>query len=200
MRPASWALHLSIAAFAFVGLATSCGFLVAGGVFRVPALHGWRLEGLAVWAVLGALPVLGAGAAWWWFWRQRRDVMVVSIAASSILFTAGLFTWGSVAIDAHKAPRALVQIAQAQQTDRDIRVGCYQYFLPSLVFYCRREVKHLDTEEQVLEFLRCPLTVYLFVPATLWEKLEAKVCGPHRLVARHRDLYRSCEVVVAMNR
>ena len=112
----------------------------------------------------------------------------------------GAVCLGSLAVDAHKAPRALVQAVQAQQTDRDIRVGCYQYFQPSLVFYCRREIQRLQNDEQVLEFLRCPLPVYLFLPAATWDSLQARVNGPHHLLARHEDLYRQHEVVVVMNR
>jgi hypothetical protein len=88
---------------------------------------------------------------------------------------------------------------QADQTEREIRVGCFQYFQPSLVFYCRREVLRFTEEEQALEFLRYPLPVYLLLPATVWDGLEGKVRGPHRLLARHRDLYRGCEVVLVTN-
>jgi hypothetical protein len=79
-------------------------------------------------------------------------------------------------------------------------VGCYEYFQPSLVFYCRREVQRLESEGQVLEFLRCPLPVYLFVPAAVWDKLKEKVREPYHLLAQKRDLYRRCDIVVVANR
>jgi 4-amino-4-deoxy-L-arabinose transferase-like glycosyltransferase len=198
--PPAWALYSSIAAFALVGIATSAALLVIGGAVSLPALHVRQLNGLAVWAVLGLLPVVGAAAAWWQLRRPRRRGILVSLTATSIVFIGGFFALGSLALDNHKAPRTLIQTAQAQQTDRDIRVGCYQYFQPSLVFYCRREVQRFQNERQVLEFLRCPLRVYLFLPATTWTNLQSKVSGPHHLVARHEDLYRHCEVVVVMNR
>lgn len=200
VRPASWALHLSVACFALIGLGTALGLLVAGGVISLPAFHGWRFDGLAAWAVLGTLPLLGAAGAWWCLWRRQPGRVVASITASSVLFIGAFFAGGAVALDTHKAPRPLVQAAHAQQTDRDIRVGCYQYFQPSLVFYCRREVQSLETEEQALEFFRCPLPVYLFMPARLWERFQARVSGPHQVLARHRDLYRGCDVVVVRNR
>jgi 4-amino-4-deoxy-L-arabinose transferase-like glycosyltransferase len=200
IQPAAWALHVSIACVALSGLLTILAFLIAGGTVRLPALQGWRLAGLSCWAILGLFPLLGAGAAWWCLRNGQRRGLVVSITASSILFIGGLVAGGAVALDAYKAPRALVRAARVQQTDHDIRVGCYQYFQPSLVFYCRREVQRLENDEQVLEFLRCPLPVYLFVPATVWEKLEARIGGPYHLLARHGDLYRRCEVVVVANR
>jgi hypothetical protein len=155
---------------------------------------------LANGAILGLIPLLGATAAWWCLARGRRGGLVISVAASCVLFIGGLSAWGSIALDAHKAPRTLVQAARAHQTDRDIRVGCYEYFQPSLVFYCRREIQRLESEGQVVEFLRCPLPVYLFVPAAVWEKLKDKVREPYHLLARKRDLYRRCDIVVVANR
>jgi hypothetical protein len=125
---------------------------------------------------------------------------VVSTTASSVLFTGALFAWGSVTLDAQKAPRALVLAAQAQQTASDVRVGAYQYFQPSLVFYCRREVQRLESEDQVLDFLRYPLPAYLFMPLTVWEQLKTKIGLPYHVVAQHSDLYRRCQVVVVANR
>jgi 4-amino-4-deoxy-L-arabinose transferase-like glycosyltransferase len=200
VQPAAWALHLSVACFVLIGLGTAAAFLITGGVIRLPLPHNIQLAGLASLAVLGALPIGGAAAAWFCLWRRQRGGLVFSATASSVLFTTALFAWGSVALDTHKAPRALVRGAYAQQTDHDVRVGAYQYFQPSLVFYCRREVRRLETEDQVLEFLRYPLPVYLFVPLKVWEQLETRVCVPCHLLARHSDLYRRCEVVVVMNR
>jgi hypothetical protein len=68
-----------------------------------------------------------------------------------------------------------------------------------LVFYCRREVQRLQNEQQVVEFLRCPLPTYLFMPAVVWDKIQSSVSGPRHLLARHTDLYRRCEIVVVGN-
>jgi 4-amino-4-deoxy-L-arabinose transferase-like glycosyltransferase len=198
--PAAWAMYGSVAAFALGGIGTSVALLVAGGALPVPALHARQFSGLAAWAVLGALPVVGAGMAWWWLRTRQHGATIVSLTGSCILFVAGLFAWGSRAIDVHKAPRELIQAAHAQQPDRDIRVGCYQYFQPSLVFYCRREVQRLQSEQQVVEFLHCPLPVYLILPAVIWDSLRTRISGPHRLLIRHEDLYRQHDVVVVMNR
>jgi 4-amino-4-deoxy-L-arabinose transferase-like glycosyltransferase len=200
IQPAVWLLRLSVACLAFIGVATSFALLAAGGNISLPALHSVRLAELGPGAVLGAVPVLGAAAAWRCLSSRQRSGLLVYVTASSVVFTGGLFAWGTVALDSYKAPRALVQAANVQQTNNDIRVACYRYFQPSLVFYCRREVQHLESEQQVLEFLRCPLPAYLFVPATVWEELKTSVSGPHHLLARHGDLYKRCEVVVVGNR
>ena len=82
---------------------------------------------------------------------------------------------------------------------QEIRVGCYQYFQPSLVYYCKREVQRLDCELKTLEFLRMPVPIYLFLPSSTWGTLEPKVRGAYRVLGRHHDLYRHCEIVVVTN-
>jgi 4-amino-4-deoxy-L-arabinose transferase-like glycosyltransferase len=198
-RPPAWVLKLSLACLALAGIATATGLLLASGTIEVPFIRGPRYPGLAVWAVLGAVPVLGAAAAWWCFRREQRDRLVGIVAVTAVLFVGLLAGGGSTALEAYKAPRDLTRAYQARQAQQDIRVACYKYFQPSLVFYCRRQVDSLEHEHQALEFLRCPLEVYLFVPAPVWRELEAKVPHPYRLVDRRRDLYSNSEVVVITN-
>jgi len=199
VSPPAWVVHASLAFLGLVGIATSLGLLMAAGVIDVAALRSRSLPGLAVHAWPGLLPVLGAAAAWGCAARRQRRGAVVSIALTAVLFVGTLAGGASVAVDADKAPRPLAQAFESQQTEREVRVGCYQYFRPSLVFYCRREVSQLADEQQVLEFLRYPIPVYLFTPASVWQRLEARVPGPHRVLGRHRDLYLGCDVVVVGN-
>ena len=117
----------------------------------------------------------------------------------AVWFIGALAAWGSAALDIHKAPRALVNLARAQQTDRDIRVGSYQYFQPSLVFYCGREVQVLWNENEVQEFLRSPLQVFLFVPEKIWAQLQPRAPKTIRLLAKRPDMYRGCTVLAVTN-
>ena len=195
-----WLMTSSLACWALVGVCTSVGLLTASGVIELSLLKGRSLPGLEVGVFLGLLPVLGAGAAWLCWKREATVGMLGALAVSAVLFGFSLMTWGSAALDAHKAPRSLVAQADAKQLHREVRIGCYGWYQPSLVFYCEREVQQLLSEQQALEFLRSPLEVYLFVPKQIWEGLEGKVSGPSRLLARQRCLYRNCEVVVISNR
>jgi hypothetical protein len=200
VRPAAWVVNLCSAGLAFVGAVVAVGCLLAGGGIGAGGLGGWRLAGIEAWAVLGLLPVLGAGLGWWYARRQRRAAFLTVVAATAVLFVGALATWGGVALDAHKAPRVLARALLARQTEQDIRVACYQYYQPSLVFYCRREVTCLQGELQVQAFLRGPLPVYLFVPAPVWEGMKGKFPAALRVLGQAHDLYRRCDVVVVTNR
>jgi 4-amino-4-deoxy-L-arabinose transferase-like glycosyltransferase len=199
IEPPRWALNLSIAGLGLLGLGATIGLLVASGRIAVPGVRGRPLAGIEIWAVLGLLFIAGAATAWWYARQRQPKGVVLTLATVAVLFVGTLAACGSLTLDAYKAPRALVQLSNARQTDREVRVGCYQYFQPSLVFYCRREVQRLDSEEKTLEFLRSPLPVYLFLPAMSWKTLQSKVPAPYYLLARHYDLYRHCEVVVVSN-
>jgi hypothetical protein len=122
------------------------------------------------------------------------------LAGSAVLFLGPLAAGGTKAVNDYKAPEALAELIDAQRTDPEIRLASYDYFQPSLVFYNRREVSRLTTEQEVYEFLRTPLPVYLFVPAATWDDLRTRISTPIRPIGQRRDLYRNCDVVVITNR
>jgi 4-amino-4-deoxy-L-arabinose transferase-like glycosyltransferase len=199
LQPPAWALPVGLASLAVVGVSTIGIALVAGGTIPAPFLQGRALPGLSPWAVLGIVPITGAWAGWWCARRRLRGGVVTATALSAVLFVGSLAAWGGSAVEAYKAPRFLAGALPADQEERDIRVGSYHYFQPSLVFYCRREVSSLLGEPKALEFLRRPLPVYLIVPAVVWQEMEARVQSPHRVLARRRDLYRNYDVVLVTN-
>jgi 4-amino-4-deoxy-L-arabinose transferase-like glycosyltransferase len=193
--PHAAVVNLCPAGVALVGVGTSTVVLWA------PRLLDEPLPGLTFWAAAGTLPIVGAAAAWWCLRQQRRGAVLAVVVATALGFLGILAARGPLTLESQKAPRPLAAALHAAQTEPEIRVACYQYFQPSLVFYCRRQVDQLDDRTQVANFLRCPLPVYLVVPATVWEnELRGKVPGPCRQLARHRDFYRRCDVVVVTNR
>ncbi|MBV9122954.1 MAG: glycosyltransferase family 39 protein [Planctomycetes bacterium] len=196
--PPAWAVGGSLGCLALMGIGTILGLLLAGESFPFPA-SSWRWTALEPWALLGTIPLLGACLGAWLVRRGQIGALIAVFAGTAVLFLVPLAGWGSLAIDQYKAPRPLTQSCHTQQTERDIRIGWYQYSQPSLVFYSRRKVESLEDEARVLEFLRYPVPVYLFVPESAWEVLKDKVRGRHHLLGRHHDLYRRCEVVVVTN-
>jgi 4-amino-4-deoxy-L-arabinose transferase-like glycosyltransferase len=196
-QPPAWAVHGSLGVLALIGVGVGVGLLVAGGAIPVAALRGRYLPGLEKLAWLGVVPVVGMVAAVWYARRARRSAAATATAAAALLLTAGVFVFGAPAVDRHKAPRALAAALPADQTRREVRVATYGYTQPSLVFYCRREVKALPDEEQVRQFLRMPLPCYVVLPAKRWEEMRARL--PARELARHYDLYDGADIVLIAN-
>ncbi|HEX5271351.1 MAG TPA: hypothetical protein VFW33_12720, partial [Gemmataceae bacterium] len=130
----------------------------------------------------------------------RRGLALGALGSAAVVFLGVVAGWGVVAVDDSKAPRPLMRAMLRDRAEPEIRVGCYDYFQPSLVFYAGRDVAVLGSEEGAAELLRGPVEAYLFLPAADWDRLRPLVPAPCRLLGRHRDLYRRCDVVVVTNR
>jgi hypothetical protein len=157
-------------------------------------------KGIRELAWLGLVPLFGSIAALFFLTRGQRMAVVASIAAMALAMVWTMASWAGAVVDGNKAPRPLAQIVIESSGDEEIRVGCYDYYQPSLVFYCRREVRRLDTAAQTVEFLRFPLRVYLFVPDSSWRVIQDRAPPASRIIARRWDMYRRCEVLVVSNR
>jgi 4-amino-4-deoxy-L-arabinose transferase-like glycosyltransferase len=200
IRPAAWTMYAAPVCLALLGIGTGVAMLLLGGVGSPRFLRGRAYPELANWATLGVLPIIGAAATWRCLWRGQRTATIAAFAGSAVAFLAILAAGSAVALERHKAPRELAHDLPADLNAHEVRIGAFQYFQPSLVFYCQREVQKLKTNEEMLEFLSCPLPVYLFVPATLWEQIQPRAPMTCHLLGRRHDLYRNCEVVVVSNR
>ncbi len=196
----AWAWTTALAALLLTGVGLGVGLIVAGGVGDWAILRGRFIPGLAAWAWLGAAPVLGALAAWI-LWRQdRRNGVLACLTLAAVALLAPLAAWGSVVFNGVKPPAPLVELAGARQRATDLRIGVWQLeHLPSLNFYVQRDVVPLQSEKELRGLLRYPLPVYVFLPASAWEKCRANTRELGRAVTRHPDLYRQGEVVVVVN-
>ncbi|HXG12938.1 MAG TPA: glycosyltransferase family 39 protein [Gemmataceae bacterium] len=200
INPPAWVMKLSLVGLGLIGVGVAVGLLLAGGAFAVPFLRGRRLPGLEAWAAVGVVPMLGAAAAGWLLRRGHRAAVVASCAAAAVLFVGAAGIHGGITLDAHKAPKPLAQVILDHQPEPEVRIAVFQYFQPSLVFYCQREVKRLENDREALDFLRSPLPAYLVLPAATWDRLAQRAGDAGRLLARRRDFYRNCDVVVVTNR
>lgn len=200
IQPPAWTIHLSLVVLVLMGCGICLALLVVAGVLPVPALRGRLVPELAGWAGLGLLPVLGAGLSWWFLKGQHRLGFVVSMAGMAIGLSGTLAAWGGNALENRKAPRLLAQSCQVRADEQEIRIACYQYYQPSLVFYCQREVHRVASEPELEEFLASPLPVYLFVPAKTWQSIHARFPSSCRVLGSNPDLYRGYEVALVTNR
>ncbi len=199
VTPPTWAVRLTLVSLALVGVGFVGGLSVLGGAVPFLTDQKWMLPGIERWALLGLIPLGGSLLAGWAIRRGSVTRSLFAVAGSSIAFTALLAALACDSIDRYKAPRPLMAQLRKDQPPGEIYVTCYQYFQPSMVFYCRREVSVCGSAQQVLDMLRYPLPVYVFLPASVWEQLRQQHPGTVRELARHHDLYRRCEIVLVTN-
>jgi 4-amino-4-deoxy-L-arabinose transferase-like glycosyltransferase len=193
-------MGLCLAGVGLIGALASVGLLVAGGALPAAFMRGRYVRGLEVWALAGGVLALGGAAAVWLLRRQQRTGALTAVTLAAVLFLAPLAAWGSAALNRHKAPRPLVEQAGALCRTRDLRIAAFGLeHLPSLNFYCQRNVAHLPSVERVGQLLRARVPVYVFTPAPCWEAFREQLGTACRVVGRHYDLYRACDVVVLTN-
>jgi 4-amino-4-deoxy-L-arabinose transferase-like glycosyltransferase len=198
--PPAWMMRASFVCLGLIGVATAAGFLIASGVMPTLLTRGRCFPELRSWAWLGVLPLIAAILAAWWTRRQQRTAAMTGIAVVAVLFLAPLGAWGARVFDHYKSTRPLAQSIHEHQVEREIRVAAYEYFQPSMVYYCRREVQPVASDSATCEFLRSPIQVFVIMPAPTWERLCGLVRVPCRVVGKHWDMYRNCEVIVVTNR
>jgi 4-amino-4-deoxy-L-arabinose transferase-like glycosyltransferase len=193
----AWMMPVSLTCLGLVGIGVSAGLLIAAGILPPSVPTHRQLPALGTLAVIGTLPVLAAISGALFLRRDSRNAALGAIVCGCVLFTAALATFGPVAVDRYKAPKALSAALPGDEVSRDVRIGAYEYFQPSLVFYCHREVTRISKEADARLFLQGPLPAYLFLPADVWESFRTG--SPAREVARHHDLYDGCDIVLITN-
>ena len=200
IRLPTWLLSLSIGALLFIGVLFAIGLTVAGGVGEWSVLRGRYYQGLEFWAPIGLVPIVAAVVGIWFVRRQQYTRFIVAVAGTAVLLLVPLAAFGSVLFDRYKATRTLVEQIDMLGRDHDIRVGGLQVeHLPSLNFYLQRNIEHLQGDEDVARFLAYRLPVYLFLPASDWERLRSQHGGSVRVVGRQYDFYHHTEIVVVTN-
>src|SRR5439155_3373126 len=188
-----WLMPAAAGGMLLVAAAVGLGLLVAGGAVPVLPPQARVFPGLGRWAVLGLVPLSGAGLMGWFLRKGDRRGFVTAAALTAVVFVGLVAAFPPRVMDEYKAPRELVRDCGVGDPSRDVRAGSYDWFQPSVVFYARREVAKLGSPEECAAFLAVPTPGYLFVPEPTWRRWVAdKVTVPHRVVARRYDFYRNC--------
>jgi 4-amino-4-deoxy-L-arabinose transferase-like glycosyltransferase len=190
---------LTLTVMAIIGVATGAIALWISGSIQWLAPSPIFIARFQVGMASGAILAAGAIAGWFFLKRNSRHRALVSVALSSVIFTAALGAWCGHAVESYKAPRALMAAVRRSGGNSDYRIISYRYFEPSFVFYAHREVLNQEVAEETLAYLKFPMPVYLLVREMDWESLKARAGANVSIVARHRDLYKNCEILVVRN-
>jgi 4-amino-4-deoxy-L-arabinose transferase-like glycosyltransferase len=204
VTPPAWMMPTSIVSLAIVGVGVSAGLLAVSGLGHVSPLRNRFIPELAPWSSLGMVFLTAAAVAGWCLVRQRRGALLACVALSGIGSTGAVVLWGVDVVDRYKAPRFLTQALPSDHLFREERIAAYDYFQPSLAFYCQREVHFPRLDTLAIDFLRTPVPAYLFVSAEKWEEWgkgpTLLPVPPCHVLARHRDFYNGREVLLVTNR
>lgn len=200
IAPARWVMPLGASGVAIVGGAFAIGMQVAGGAVPVPAGNMRIFPGLAPWAAIGLIPILGAAGMAWGLLRGNRTTVVASLTGAAVAFVGAMATGPALVVDRYKAAKDLVNESGAYAPDREVRLGAAEYFQESLVFYSQRRVERLPFATAA-DFLESAHHSFLFVPESVWtEKIANEVSVPCRVVAKKYDFYRNAVILVVSNR
>lgn len=184
-----WAMRGAAVGMLFVGAAVGGLFAYANGTF----------PDVGVWAVLGVIPAAGAVRMLWCLRRDDRGGVVTAAAATAVAFIGLVIALVPAAVEPRKAPRELVRASGVGDPGRELRLASLEWFQPTTVFYAGRRVERLDDAEDAVEFLATPTPAYLFVPAPVWDKLAPAAPATARVVARHFDFMKRCDILVVTN-
>jgi 4-amino-4-deoxy-L-arabinose transferase-like glycosyltransferase len=195
---ANWVMPASLACLTLAGISVSVGLLIVGDAIPLRLIR-HPLPGLEKLAWVGGVLLVGSLLAGLCYFLGRRVGFLLSIAIIGLCFSSALSLWGVNNVDQYKAPRALAELLPRDQLQREVRIGAFGYFQPSLVFYCQREVYCPENPICALELLHMPLPVYFFVSSEMWDQLRPFAPTTYRLVARHGDLYSGRDILLVTN-
>lgn len=196
----SWVMNLGTAAVSLTGLLVFLGLLVGSGQGELALLRGRKIPGLELMAPLG-LGLLVSGILAFWNlktcrpWRSAQWIM-----AGAIFLTTGLCWWNGASLNQIKAPRKLASFLPANHLTMETRLGHFDWFQPSLIFYCQREVSPIKDPSELEKFLRHPSPSFVFLPKKRWEELKDTLGPSIKPVGQATDFYKNCEVVLLANR
>jgi 4-amino-4-deoxy-L-arabinose transferase-like glycosyltransferase len=189
-----------VAGIAAVGLVVGLGALVGSGQVEFASLSGRVIPELAPFAALGLLPLVVCGWVFYSWKRGARGRALSGLVCGMLVFVGLLAAFGPVVVDRHKVTRAFAEQIAANQSEREVRIACYKFYQPGLVFYADNTVSVLRTPQAAIDHLHIPLQAFLVVPVGEWESLAAGIEGPVQVIARKRDFVSGKEIVLVMNR
>lgn len=196
---ARWWWTVAMGLLACIGIGSAVG-LVYGGWRLWGGM--WFLPSLAWLAPVGLALVVVAVACHRLVRRGERQRGMAWLLGGNVAFVAILAAFGPFLVDQSKASPFLAETALDNQVEREVRLGCFGYYQPSLVFYSQRKVEVLRTRDDAIDWLKSPTQVFLFLPVDEWHALEWIEQQKHSTmaIAWATDLYSGKAIVLVTNK
>ena len=199
IAPKNGWIQFGMGTMVLAGLGLGSGLLAASGALPLGSLSTKLkpLEGLEWVAPAGLVLVAGGLAGLFWSKRPVEAVSIVTL--SGLVLTGALGAWNGQTLNHYKAPKRLAAQLTEELRTTEARLGTFDWFQPSLVFYARRPVNRILTEKDLTAFLQQPIPAYVALPANRWDALPKKPNGAAPIGPKVTDFYRRCEVVMVGN-
>ncbi len=189
----AWVWPACYGCLALVGIITMVGLLIASGMIPVQGAKMRIFPGLEYWTWLGLIP-LGTLAGMLAL-KNRPMPQLATLSLGAILFSGSFGIWNGSSLNPYKAPDHLAAAVPAGQLGREVQFCTFGWFQPSIVFYCKREVRPFE-EHQLAEiegFLAAPRESYLFTTDQLAAKLQERGWNMVELTMQY-DFYKNAKV------
>lgn len=199
IEPKQGWIRFGMVTLVVAGAGMVAGLLAASGALPLGSLSAKMkpLSGLEWIAPAGLILVAGGVAGLVW---SRQPLQAISVVTwSGLLLTMTLGAWNGQTLNRHKAPKRLAGFLPADLRKVEARLGTFDWFQPSLVFYARRPVSRILSEKDLMVFLQQPIPAFVALPAKRWESLPNVPEGVCKVCSDVPDFYRRCDVVLVAN-
>jgi 4-amino-4-deoxy-L-arabinose transferase-like glycosyltransferase len=181
-----WVPRAALAILAATGVGMLIGLSIAASLL---------LPGDGMLALVGFIPLAGAGLAFWHLRRNRPQRVVQCFAVMSVLLATSLLGVASVRVSRHQNSPAMAGAARrASPTDR--RIATFQYYAPSLVFYAQQRVPECRSAEEVRQLFAVPGSAFLVTRPDHLPMLAEALPADVTVLARQRRFLRKGELVL----
>lgn len=195
----NWLPKTGFTLLMLMGILVAIGLLVASGILGQFNEKMRIIPGVQSMIWIGAIPLLSGCIGWLLYTKASARAAMAAVCLGGIFFSSALGAWNGSHFNTIKAPKALAALLPPDQLKQEIRLGAFEWFQPSIAFYCKREISMLNGEGQLRAFLKSPLPSFVYLPLDRWNEISAKGVIQGRLVGTATDFYRNFQVVLISN-
>lgn len=195
----NWLPKTGMVILVLVGIITSTAMILVSTQADISWIKGRKIPRLEQMAFIGLIPISCGIVALVLAAKRNRIAILALLCLGCISFTGALGAWNGGNLNEIKAPKLLSQLLPEDHLTREIVIATYDWFQPSITFYCKRQINILTSEDEVTQFLEQPIPAYLFMPEKKWDSLAPKHSMRVKKIGQATDFYRNCNVVLLTN-
>jgi 4-amino-4-deoxy-L-arabinose transferase-like glycosyltransferase len=102
--------------------------------------------------LIGIVPVIGGIVGFWAYETDRRHTASATLLVTAIGFMLSVLAWAAPQVSQYQTSPHIANWIREHATTEQPHVKSYQYFEESLVYYCRQQVKPLDSPQLVASY------------------------------------------------